>query len=67
MQMSYFRKGDPLDDFNSLDRAQSKKLAERPICDICDHPIQDDHYYEINGDNICPDCLENYFREEIEC
>ena len=64
--MSYFRKGDPLDDFNSLDRAAAKRLAQLPKCDICDQPIQDDHYYQINGENYCPGCLE-YFRKETDC
>ena len=64
--MSYFRKGDPLDDFDRLDREQAKHEESLPKCDICDHPIQDDHYYEINGDNICPGCLEDQFRKEIE-
>lgn len=64
--MSYFRTGDPLDDFNRHDRAQAKRLASRPKCDHCDQNIQDNHLYRINGEAICPDCLENYFREEIE-
>ena len=64
--MRYFRHGDPLDDFEELDREQAKQLEALPKCDICDQPIQDDHYYEINGDNVCPRCLENEFRKEIE-
>ena len=64
--MSYFRTGDPLDDFDRLDREQAKRLEQLPKCDICDHPIQDDHFYLINGDNVCPGCLENEFRKEIE-
>ena len=45
---------------------QEKRLAELPVCDCCDEPIQDDHYYLINSDNICPDCLENYYRTEVD-
>ena len=60
--MSYFRDGDPLDDFNRLDREQAEWERTLPVCDICDHPIQDDHYYQIGGENICPDCLE-YFKK----
>ena len=33
-----------------------RALAERPVCDYCGRPIQDDHYY-INGENICEKCL----------
>ena len=32
---------------------QEKALAERPCCEYCGKPIQDDYYYEINGDIIC--------------
>lgn len=64
--MSCFRCGDPLDDFNRLDREESAWLESRPKCDICGNPIQDDHFYLINGDNVCPGCLEDQFRKEIE-
>lgn len=64
--MSYFRSDDPGRDFDRLDAKQSAWLKERPKCDHCDHHIQADHLYRINGEGICPDCLENYFREEIE-
>lgn len=37
--MSCFRSGDPLDDFDRLDREQAKLLAKLPVCDICDNPI----------------------------
>lgn len=57
---------DPVADFEAYDREQAKRLSERPVCDNCDQPIQDTHYYSINGECICPDCLENYFREEID-
>ena len=60
--MSYFRSGDPSDDFDRLDREYTKYLEGCPVCDICDHPIQDDHYYQIGGENICLGCLE-YFKK----
>ena len=58
--MSYFRMGDPLDDFNRLDREQRKWAETLPVCDICDEAIQSDHYYQISCENICPDCLEHF-------
>lgn len=64
--MSYFRSGDPLDDFHRWDREQEEDLKKLPVCDICNHPIQDDHFYQINGDNVCPGCLENEFRKEVD-
>lgn len=57
---------DNYDQWEARESEQERKLAELPVCDICDNPIQDDHYYLINGDNVCPDCLDNHFRKDIE-
>ena len=61
-----YRTDDPNADFDRWDAERERQLAELPVCDCCDNPIQDDHYYQINGDNICPDCLENYYRKEVD-
>lgn len=55
---------DPLADFNRHDAKQQAGLDKLPKCDYCGQPIQDDHYFDINGDAICPDCLEKHFRKE---
>lgn len=57
---------DNLDMFNLWDFKQNKRLSELPKCDYCDEPIQHDHYYLINDEFICPDCLDSYFRKENE-
>ena len=57
---------DNYDQWLSNEQEKEKRLAERPECDHCHHNIQADHLYRINGEAICPECLENYFREEIE-
>ena len=64
--MSFFRSDDPGRDFDRWDAEQSKKLERLPKCGICGEPIQSEHYYEINGDNVCPDCLENEFRKDVD-
>lgn len=48
------------------ERKQEKWLAERPVCYYCDNPIQDGHYYDINDEVICPDCMESHFRKEVD-
>lgn len=48
------------------EREQEKRLAQLPVCVYCDNPIQDDHFYLINGDNVCPECLENEFRKDVD-
>lgn len=57
---------DVYDQWEEHDRSKERRLAQRPKCDCCDHHIQHDHWYEINGDIICPDCMESYYRKESE-
>lgn len=45
---------------------QDRELERRPVCDECGHHIQDDWFYLINDEFICPDCLNNYYRKEVE-
>ena len=40
-------------------------MNERPLCDICEQPVGGDHYYCINGDVICEDCMQEYFRQDL--
>lgn len=47
------------------ERKQEAWPARRPVCADCDQPIQDDHYFDINGEAICPDCMEGNYRKEI--
>ena len=48
------------------DAEQDRWLQERPVCCWCDEHIQDDHYYMINDEVCCPECLESYFRKEVD-
>lgn len=57
---------DNYDLWESHDREQAKRLAELPVCDVCDDPIDDDFYYEINGENICEHCMDQFFRKEVD-
>lgn len=53
-----FRTDDPVADYERYSSRQEEELARRPICSICDEPIQDDYCYEVNGEYICPACME---------
>ena len=55
---------DNLDQYRRHEAEQDRQLSELPVCDHCDNPIQG-HYYEVNGGNICPECLETYFRKDV--
>ena len=54
------------DQFLAREARQDAWLTRRPECDHCGHHIQYDHYYYINDTVICPDCMENHFRQEID-
>lgn len=45
----------------NLERA----LEKLPVCDYCERPIQDEHYYYINGENICEKCLRYHFKRDV--
>ena len=57
---------DPLLDFDRHDRQQAKRLQQLPECDYCHKPIQDEHYFEINGDVMCERCLVDNFRKDVD-
>lgn len=56
----------PLADFASWDAEQTAQLERLPVCADCGERVQDDHYYLINDEVICPDCLESGYRKEID-
>lgn len=45
------------------DDEKEKALAKRPVCSVCDDPIQDEHLYLINDELVCPECLDRNFRK----
>ena len=57
---------DPLADFDRWDADQQKKLGELPVCADCGEHVQAGHYYLINDEVICPDCLESGYRKEVD-
>lgn len=62
----FYQTNDPLADFDRWDAEQTAKLEKLPECTECDEPIQDDCYYEINGECVCPECLENNHKHWVE-
>lgn len=43
-----------------------KELALRPVCGYCDEHIQGEYCYEVNGELICEECMEDHFRKATE-
>ena len=66
--MSYFRRGDPLDDFNAREIEQEMWLARLPVCEgkKCGKRIQDDDYYDVYGEILCEECMKEKFRRYTE-
>ena len=61
-----YRTDDPARDFMRHDAEQNRLLADLPICADCQEPIQDDHCFEINGEYICPTCMDDLHRKSTE-
>lgn len=57
---------DNYDQWEAHEREQERRLAELPVCADCGNPIQDDHFYLINDEPICPDCLDAGYRKQTE-
>ena len=56
---------DPLADFDRHDRAQARALARLPRCCVCKERIQSEYCYELDGEYICEDCIEEVDDEEV--
>lgn len=57
---------DALDQWDKYDAEQCRLMDQLPECDYCAAPITADHYYLINDEIICPDCLDSFFRKEVD-
>ena len=57
---------DPVADYLRYDRKREQWLETLPKCDHCKQPIQDERYFEIEGDNVCKECLEDYCEKHYE-
>lgn len=58
------RTDDPLADFAAHDDEQQEWEKKLPVCTDCGEPIQDDHYFLINDEPICTECLVSNYRKE---
>ena len=62
----YFRKGDPDRDFDRYDMALAQREAKLPVCDKCGKPINDDIYFDIDGEVLCEECLRDLYERNTE-
>lgn len=43
---------------SELESYRESKKRKLPMCDKCLEPIFDEHFYEVDGLYICPDCMD---------
>lgn len=48
-----------LNEFDRIDRENGRWLRTRPICSICDQPIQETYALKLDGKWICHRCVED--------
>lgn len=59
------RAPDSYDLWLGLEEQREKRRSRRPMCDYCGEPVDEDFYYEINGEIFCEYCLDNFFRKAV--
>lgn len=66
--MSHFRSGDPLDDFDRYDMEQARMEERLPVCENpkCKKRINDDFYFESDGEILCEECVNLRYRKYTE-
>lgn len=57
---------DPVADFEKYDYERNKKLEELPLCSECGEHVQDEYYFEMNGEIICHECLIENHRKWVD-
>lgn len=61
-----FYTDDPISDFDRHDAEQQKQLEKLPVCVECDEPVQDEHFYLINDEVVCMQCLKDNHRKRTD-
>lgn len=57
---------DPVADYDRYSDKCEKALSRLPVCCECGEHVQEDHFYLINDEVVCPECLQSNHRKDIE-
>ena len=57
---------DNYDLWKSHDAEQQKQLDRLPRCSECERPIQEEFCYEVNGELVCDECMNNNHRKWVD-
>ena len=61
-----FYTDDPARDFDRYDMEMERRRARLPVCDNCRKRIQDDEYFDIEGEILCRACMEDRYMKYTE-
>lgn len=50
----------PVKDAERIQWERDNRIYDLPECNECGQKIMEDHYYDIDGVTICPDCMRNH-------
>lgn len=56
----------PVADYDRYAADQDRELQKLPVCGECDHHIQDEYAYYINGEWICDNCMDANYRKAVD-
>ena len=57
---------DPARDFDRWDREQERRKARLPVCEDCKKRIQDEHYFDVDGEILCEKCMIHRYRRNTD-
>lgn len=61
-----FYSDDPARDFDRYDMAMSQREARLPVCEKCGKPINDDTFFDVEGEILCEECLRDRYERSTE-
>lgn len=53
---------DAYDLWRQRDDEMEAELEKLPVCSHCGDPIQEEYYFEIDGEMYCEDCMNDLFK-----
>lgn len=64
MMSRFYRTDDPGRDFDRMDAEYARYHARLSKCEKCKATIEDEDYYEIEGEILCEDCMKEKYRKK---
>ena len=52
---------DPIADYNRYCAEEERQMAKLPKCGCCGYRVTDETYYDIDGEILCEECLNDKY------